>query len=191
MSEAFDRDRRSAEQWARDLLAQTDFVILDTETTGLDNDAEIVQIAVIDHAGQVLLNTLVKPTYPIPPGATRIHGITDEQVKDAPTFVEIAAQVSTLLSGKRIVIYNAEYDARLLRQTAKAAGLSPSWAVLTADCAMLAYSQWIGDWSDYHGNYRFQRLPGGDHSALGDARATLAVIRRMAANEATEGATGE
>lgn len=29
-------------------------------------------------------------------------------------------------------------------------------------------------------NYRYQRLPGGDHSALGDARATLAVIKRMA-----------
>jgi DNA polymerase-3 subunit epsilon len=42
------------------------------------------------------------------------------------------------------------------------------------------YSQWIGDWNDYHGNYKWQRLPGGDHSALGDCRATLAVLKQMA-----------
>jgi DNA polymerase-3 subunit epsilon len=44
------------------------------------------------------------------------------------------------------------------------------------------YSQWVGEWNDYHQDYKWQRLPGGDHSALGDCKATLEVIRRMAAD---------
>ena len=44
--------------------------ILDTETTGLDNQAEIVEISIIAQQGQVVLDTLVKPLRPIPADAT-------------------------------------------------------------------------------------------------------------------------
>ena len=44
---------------------------------------------------------------------------------------------------------------------------------------------YAGQWDDYYQNYRWQRLPEGDHSALGDCRATLEVIRRMAQHEPT------
>jgi DNA polymerase-3 subunit epsilon len=46
---------------------------------------------------------------------------------------------------------------------------------------MRQYAAFVGEWNEYHGNYRWQRLPGGDHSALGDARATLSLLKRMAA----------
>ncbi len=174
------QDRERAADWARQMLADPTVVILDTETTGLGPDAEIVQIAVIDAAGITLLDTLVRPTRSIPPDATRVHGITDAMVAEAPTFAELAPLLYSLIGGRRVVIYNASYDMRLLRQTAVATKAG-KWPGLTADCAMNAYSEWVGDWSEYHGNYRWQRLPGGDHSALGDARATLAVLRVMAA----------
>src|SRR5690606_33823093 len=54
-------------------------VILDTETTGL-YDAEIVEIAVIDLGGNILMNTLVRPKNPIPAEVTAIHGINNEMV---------------------------------------------------------------------------------------------------------------
>ena len=47
-------------------------------------------------------------------------------------------------------------------------------------CAMLEYAKWVGDWDDYHCSFRWQKLQGGDHSSLGDCRATLDVIRKMA-----------
>jgi DNA polymerase-3 subunit epsilon len=53
--------------------------------------------------------------------------------------------------------------------------------LVTVHCAMQWYAQYVGEWHDYWGNYRWQRLPGGDHSALGDARATLSLLKRMAA----------
>lgn len=57
----YEQDRQAAIDAAAEYLR--DCVILDTETTGL-HDAEIVQIAVIDHAGTVLLDTLVNPPHP-------------------------------------------------------------------------------------------------------------------------------
>jgi DNA polymerase III alpha subunit (gram-positive type) len=72
-----ERDRVHAVKWARQQLALDNWVILDTETTGL-YDAEIVEIAVVDPLGEALLNTLVKPTIPIPTEVIEIHGITDE-----------------------------------------------------------------------------------------------------------------
>jgi DNA polymerase-3 subunit epsilon len=46
---------------------------------------------------------------------------------------------------------------------------------------------WVGE-PGWRGGFRWQKLPGGDHSAIGDARATLAVIRRMAGEEGNRNA---
>lgn len=175
-------DQEQAADWARKLLARNDVVILDTETTGLHGNAEIVQIAIIDISGTVLLDTLVKPFRSIPSDATHIHGITDVMVDSAPTFDILAPQLRELLSGLTCVVYNAAFDERMLEQSARARDLTYEVPIFAADytCAMEMYSQWIGYWSNYHHNYRWQPLPGGDHSALGDCRACLAVLRQMA-----------
>ncbi|WP_218184224.1 3'-5' exonuclease [Streptomyces sp. PKU-EA00015] len=74
-------------QWARRVMAAPhEYAILDTETTGLEWDAKIVEISVTDGAGSVLLDTLVHPGGPIPEEATAIHGITDVEVKNADRF---------------------------------------------------------------------------------------------------------
>lgn len=178
-------DRAQAMKWARAQLAKPGLLILDTETTGLHDTAEIVQIAIITASEQVLLDTLVRPTRPIPRDAERIHHISNSRVESAPTFADLMPRLRELLSGKDVVIYNAVYDTRLMEQSAAACGLSYEVPIFSGEyaCAMEMYAQWVGDWSDYWGNYRYQRLPGGDHSALGDARACLAVLRRMAVHE--------
>lgn len=189
-------DREIAADWAKALLTRDDWIILDTETTGLDGGAEICQIAIIDKAGTALLDTLVQPTRPIPLAAMRIHGITNERVNGAPRIQHLLADLLRLCALKQIIIYNASYDTRVLRQSLEYAGVSQDRWVIAAPtpsgrellgasgfaCAMHWYSQWVGDWNDFHGNYRWQKLPGGDHTALGDARATLRVIERMAAS---------
>ena len=52
--------------WAQGVLADPATIFLDTETTGLDAYAELVDIAVVDAAGRVLLDSLVRPRRPIP-----------------------------------------------------------------------------------------------------------------------------
>ncbi|MBW4475115.1 MAG: 3'-5' exonuclease [Stenomitos rutilans HA7619-LM2] len=185
-------DRQVASQWAQDLLSRDNWCILDTETTGLGNDAEICQIAVIDHEGKTLFDSLIEPTVAIEPGAIAIHGITNAHVEGAGGFHMHLTPLLQVVRNREFVIYNAEFDLKLLRQSARPYGI---WlAFPTSDrrqcrlftnggsihCAMHWYSQWVGEWNDYHGNYKWQRLPGGDHSALGDCKATLDVIRRMA-----------
>ncbi len=180
----FDAHEEAAE-WARDLLKRpADFVILDTETTGLANRDQVVQVAMIDGAGTVLMdNVLVRPTIRIPFAASDIHGITDEMVAAAPNFVDVWLDIHKHMQAKRLVIYNAEFDLRMLRQSADAHSHTIDLPCSSWSCAMEMYAAWVGEWNDYHGNFRWQRLPGGDHSALGDCRATLAVIRKMAGEE--------
>ncbi|MBN2246722.1 MAG: 3'-5' exonuclease [Candidatus Aminicenantes bacterium] len=175
-----DEEHRLACEWARALLKRSDWVILDTETTGLGPRDEIIQIAILNHDNQVLLDTLIKPSQPISPAASAIHGIIDKDLLFAPTYKEIYSQVEKCLSGKTVVIYNADYDVRLLMQTHSRYNLRP--ILLNRQqiqCAMLKYSAWKGElWAD--GSYKWQKLPGGDHTALGDCRATLQLIKKMA-----------
>lgn len=175
-----ENDRETAKQWARSLLERKDWVILDTETTGLSQIDEIIQIAIIAHDGTVLLDSLIKPIQTISSDAIAIHGITTALLEDAPSFPELYDQIKTLISEKTIVIYNAVFDMRLLNQTIKKFHLprieiSPN----RIECAMLQYSAWKGEtWSD--GKYKWQRLLGGDHTAVGDCQATLEIIKMMA-----------
>ncbi|CUY73901.1 DNA polymerase III subunit epsilon [Serratia marcescens] len=180
-------------------------LVLDTETTGLDDKAEIIEIAVIDATGKVLLNTLVKPSKPIPAEATAIHGITDEMVKDAPTWPEVNPQLCSLISGKTIAIYNAEYDLRLLEQTDRIWKVTPKISVMPQIvCAMHEYAEFYGQKSE-RGGYKWQKLTsaaeqqgviieGAPHRALSDCLTTLGVIKAMAAggyHSASHGITAQ
>jgi DNA polymerase-3 subunit epsilon len=181
-----DTDREKAAFWARSLLERLDWVILDTETTGISPHDEIVQIAVLAPDGEALLDTFIRPTRSIPSEATFIHGITDADVADAPPFPVIFPQLKEIIAGKTVIIYNAPFDVRLIRQTLAIHNLPPSGIEgERVECAMLQYSAWYGElWPD--GGYKWQRLRGGDHTALGDCRATLAVIRKMAGENREE-----
>ena len=185
----FTKDRQAAAEWARRVLADPQVCILDTETTGLGSDAEIIQLAVLAPDGTVVFESLFRPAGPIPPAATNVHGITDAAVAGAPTFAAQHAALCAALAGKLIIVWNAEYDSRLLDQTCRRYNL-PLPACAGWDCAMLKQAQYAGDWSSYFGSYRWQKLEWAcegtgvmpDHTAAGDCRATLAVIRAMAAS---------
>lgn len=157
-------------------------VMLDTETTDLDG--YLVQVAIIDMTGAVLLSTLINPDAPITPEATAIHGISESDIATAPRFADMFDQLCAILCGKRIVTYNVAFDKRILQGDVSRMGLdAKAWARgATWGCAMELYSEWCGDWSDYYHDYRYQPLPGGDHSALGDCRATLQLLHRIIAD---------
>jgi DNA polymerase III subunit epsilon len=177
------------------IIRSGDFLVLDTETTGLGSDAEICQIAIIDAQGNVLLDTLVKPVQPIPQTATAIHGITNEMVASAGIFP--ADLVCSLIADKHVIIYNAGYDVPLMYQSVEALGISGDaiidWDVMANfHCAMKAFAPIAGDWNSYRKSYRWKSLaaacsfygipvPEDAHSALADCLSTLAVCKAMAA----------
>jgi len=184
-------------QLAKQWLA-SNCVILDTETTGLGDDAEICEISIIDVHDHVLFSSLVKPTRSIPADATAIHGITDEMVSAAPNWFEIQLEVlSKLGSYSSLVIYNASYDLRLIEQTMYLCGSDDPVSLRCfnkikekTECAMLAYAEFYGELNHY-GDYRWQRLTnaadqqgvvvaGKAHRALSDCFMTSGIIRAMA-----------
>ena len=77
---------------ARALLAQKP-LYLDTETTGLSNFDEIIDLTLIDSDGTTLINTLIRPTVPIDARASEIHGITNEDIIDAPGFNDVTVNL--------------------------------------------------------------------------------------------------
>lgn len=169
-----------AAAWARQLLSSGDFVIMDTETTGLDG--EIVELAVIDATGRALFNRRFNPISEMFPGATAVHGLTTEMLASELPFPEAYEELSRILAGASVVvIYNADFDNGRLQDTCKLHGLPP--IEYKSACAMEEYAAFVGDWQG--DGFRWQPLMGGDHSALGDCLATLDVMREMAQVETT------
>ncbi|MDN7472591.1 3'-5' exonuclease [Burkholderia orbicola] len=121
-----------------------DPLFIDTETTGLDHQAAIVEIAILDRAGAVLIDTLVKPAMSIPAAATAIHGITDADVAGAPTWNTIGPQVAELLVGRLLIAHNGAFDERLLYQTSRSHGVT--LPALRVECTMELLNGWAGRW---------------------------------------------
>ena len=156
--------------WARSLMGRTDWVILDTETTGLGSTDVVIQIGVTDHRGVTLVDTLVRPAVAIGYWAQAVHGISARAVAGARDFPAVLPELRRAIGGKTVVAYNAPFDRRLLDQTASRHGVA--LPAVEWDCAMQWYKRYLG--------VRSAKLPGAIHGATGDCLATLAVIRTMA-----------
>jgi len=172
-------DRQAAVAWACWVMRTRNVVVLDTETTGLDDSAEVVELALISSRGDVLFDSLLRPSGSIPAAATAVHHIDNVTVRDAPTFAQLHHRIAALLHRRFVVVYNAAYDQRILDQTCARYHL-PVLRPSGWHCAMLAYAKFTGVWNAAKQDYRWHKLDGGDHTALGDCRATLMTIAWMA-----------
>ncbi len=96
-------------------------VVLDTETTGLnpnkgDRIIEIGAVELIDHVPTgKFFHTYVNPERKIPQESTRIHKITDDFIADKPLFQDIAGSLLKFLSDSSLIIHNAEFDLKFLK----------------------------------------------------------------------------
>lgn len=183
------RDKENSMHWAQALLQQ-EFLVLDTETTGLESGYnEIIQIAVVSSTGETLLDTYVKAQHPermfeySRKGrcAHDIHGISPEMLEGAPAWPEVFAKLRGLLKGQIVTIYNASFDIAFLCAHSEAYCLPRLKARVWID-VIGPYAAWVGNWSPYWENYSYPPLNGG-HAAADDCRAVIDVIRTMAGVE--------
>jgi DNA polymerase III subunit epsilon len=103
------------------LKLKNPIVFFDLETTGInvasDRIVEISYIKVFSDGKEEKKTYRVNPTIPIPKEASDIHGILDEDVKDEPTFVEIAQTIANVLEGSDLAGYNSnKFDIPLLAE---------------------------------------------------------------------------
>lgn len=97
------------------LLDECTFAVVDVETTGMragtsDRITEIAVVVVSRGRREVVLDSLVNPGRPIPPAICAITNITNDMVRDAPTFAEVVDQVLAALAGRVFVAHNARFD---------------------------------------------------------------------------------
>ncbi len=183
------RARKEAIQQAQAYLAQKP-VYLDTETTGTDPRAEILEISIVDHDSSILVDTLVKPRGKIDPGAQRVHRITEAMLVDAPGWDQAWPQVETALQGRYVGIFNLDFDLRMMQQSHQRYWLP--WTQPQADffCIMKLYAKFCGAWNAKYRNYRWQSLDNArrqcgidlpnSHRAKDDTLLARAVLLHMA-----------
>lgn len=96
------------------------FTVVDVETTGLkfDDGDRICELGAIKFSlggERGRFSSLINPRRPIPPGAQKVHGITDEMVSRAPGFEDVTAPFEHFISGSVLVAQNAKFDLGFLR----------------------------------------------------------------------------
>ena len=157
-------------------------IVLDTETTGFGPRSEVLELAIIDaDSGAVLYDAGILPEGRIPAAASAVHGLTRAKLRalKARTWPRHHTAVCKILAGADAVLaYNADYDRRLLEQTADRYGLALP-AGLNWQCVMLDYADG-GRWVKLSVACKREGIAvSGAHRALADARLTRELYRRM------------
>ncbi len=141
------RDGVAAAEWARDLMISRDFVIFDSETTGLSSPVDFVQIAVVGPTGERLFDSLLKPSCRIEAAARAVHGHSAKSLSGAPRFLEVYPDLLEVLYKRRVIVFNASYDRRVwdtavrnLGARGALAGGLPRW-----ECAMRQSARFVGE----------------------------------------------
>ncbi len=171
-------DQRSAP------LKSLTYVVFDTETTGLDPETdEVVQIGAVRVVnGRIVegerFDMLVDPGRPIPPGSTKVHGISDDMVAGAPSIDEAARRFHAFASGSVLVAHNAPFDLAFLKRYGARSGLDFSHPVL--DTVLLS-AVLFGGSATHTLDALADRLDvdiseAVRHTAIGDALATAQVL---------------
>lgn len=170
------------------LAKEGSIIVLDTETTGLADSDELLQLSIIDDAGSILFNSYFRPDHHHTwPEAEAVNGIRPEDVADKPTVNECSHKIQSIIDEADIIVaYNADFDLKMLK---KHGICIPADAVIID--MMILFAEIYGDYSEYQGDYRWMNLSlcaeyykydwGDDsaHNALADCRATLYCTQQM------------
>jgi len=155
------------------------WLALDVESTGLDEAAEAVEIAVVEVGGSTVFETRVRPAGPVSLGAERLHGLSAARLAREPRFCAIYDHLEKVLRGRVVVAYNASFDRRVLETSARLAGLPPLPVRWT--CALDLYESLRHFRPSLHVACEIEGVPppSPPHRAASDARALRVLMLRL------------
>lgn len=166
-------------------------LVLDTETTGIDDKAEVLQFSAIWADGREAANMYIKPVHTTEwPSAMAVNHISPADVADCLPMSEVKGRIETLLGQSRVIVgYNLPFDLDMLYQN----GVElPSEEDVEYVDLMVPFAEVFGEWSDYFDDFKWQKLVTcahyygyqgkGWHDSLADTRATLHCFKAMLEN---------
>jgi DNA polymerase III subunit epsilon len=163
------------------------FAVIDIETTGgLANRDKITEIAIVLFDGDRIIDqwdTLINPERSIPPEITRITGITNQMVADAPKFYEVASKVVEMTEGTVFVAHNVRFDYSFIKEEFRQLGYTFTKKQL---CTVRLTRKAFPGLSSYSlGNLirHFGISVANRHRALDDTLATVDILSRIVSNE--------
>lgn len=153
------------------------FSIIDIETTGTSYKfGKITEIAIYQHNGQKITDswsTLINPEMDIPYFITRLTGIDNEMVKDAPKFYEIAKKLIEMTEGRIFMAHNVHFDYNFIKEEYRRLGYNYNRKTM---CTVQLSRKLLPG----HRSYSLGKLCSdlgikinGRHRAAGDALATV------------------
>ncbi|OIO57360.1 MAG: hypothetical protein COX57_06895 [Alphaproteobacteria bacterium CG_4_10_14_0_2_um_filter_63_37] len=166
-------------------VEQAPFVVLDTETTGLNPGKDrIVSVGMVKMRSGVIgqrFEALVDPQIPIPLSAVEIHGISDDMVRGQPTLLERIVDMLDFIGASVVVGHHIGFDIRFINK-AMVGHLGAHFPYPTLDTMRLdralAPCDEVGTLDDVAGRLGIEVH--GRHTALGDAKATASIFWRLA-----------
>lgn len=176
------KKRNEAILRARSILQNKDhYIIVDTETSGLDEDDVIIHFAAMDLDRNMLIDSYVRPTRKqrIGTKAKEIHGIGMKDLKGAPIFEKILEQFVPMYEGKTILSYRAIFHSRMISQTIEEDGIA------RLDVSFSDFECIQERYEDFYGR-SYLSMPGRDNTGIGDCNAALDVIEEIALADLSE-----
>lgn len=167
-------------------------VFFDLETTGpfpeTDSIVEIALVTLTPEREVMRWSTWVNPGRPIPASATKVHGITDADVANAPKFAEVAQQIDGRIFGRDLAGYNVQrFDLPMLRAEFARAGAKLDLSQTTVVDVQRVFHKLVPrDLSAAVKTY-LGREHEGAHGAMADTEATLEVLLAMSVVHSLEG----
>lgn len=166
-------------------------LVLDTETTGVDSQAEVLQFSAIWADGREAMNIYIKPAHTLEwPRAMAVNHISPQDVATCPKMSEVKKSIETLLNESRAIVgYNLPFDLEMLRHN----GIKlPSEQNVEYIDLMRPFAEVYGEYSLVYDDYKWQKLitcaeyygyqGDGWHDSLADTKATLYCFLKMREN---------
>ncbi|MBI5142414.1 MAG: 3'-5' exonuclease [Nitrospirae bacterium] len=156
-------------------------VFLDLETTGTntasDRIVEIALVKILPGGAREVFETRINPERSIPAVVSRIHGITDADVADKPTFRETAGRVAGFIEGCDLAGFNIiRFDIPLLIEECRRAGIELSLEDRSLVDAQVIFHKKEPRSLEAAVQYYCEREHVNAHSALGDVEATIDIL---------------